>query len=277
MISTHGQSFFSIFSLLKAEHDETAAFSWECLSLAWGGCSRRKAWANNSHWRRHPYCQEHRSRSSYPAFSSVARKCSGWNMLSFETVAAPNKPHRADCPGQGSQRFRLSVHIQSFGKGTCSQLLRKWSRMWHRVYSLQWSYRKTTWTHTHTELWGASDEQIVGISIESELGSCVLQRRGRLILENCMLHCLPHSLDHLSVWFRSIFRQWNFSFSSKRLSKLPGLLQVAIAVAGGQVSVEGTVIMGGPKAVSVMNPLRKLGNTRVLYHQSKLVFWFCVQ
>lgn len=63
----------------------------------------------------------------------------------------------------------------------------------------------------------------------------------------------------------------------KALSKIPGLLQVAIAVAGGQVSVEGTVIMGGPKAVSVMNPLRKLGNTRVLYHQSKLVFWFCVQ
>ncbi|GBG80258.1 hypothetical protein CBR_g30624 [Chara braunii] len=103
-----------------------------------------------------------------------------------------------------------------------------------------------------------ANAHLVNLSIKSELGSCILHKKGRLIIEACALECIEHPLEHLSCPIVTVREE-----SIRRL----GSRKDAIVV------VE-TRIEGGEKAVKTSEGLM-LQHVRAIWGSAS-VFWFSV-
>lgn len=100
----------------------------------------------------------------------------------------------------------------------------------------------------------------MNLTIQAELGSCLLHRKGRLTVEGCFLKCAEHPLEHLCC---PIVSTADEEFPSE-ISKVRS-----------DVSVVETRIEGGCGAVKVSGSL-ELQQVRVMYARAALVFWFTV-
>ncbi|GAB2226529.1 hypothetical protein Droror1_Dr00022339 [Drosera rotundifolia] len=105
--------------------------------------------------------------------------------------------------------------------------------------------------------------KISNLTVKAELGCCLLHRRGRLIIDGCILQCESDPLDYLS-------------FPIVSTASSPRLLQPLIKSQTDGVTVSGTRIEGGAKAISIRGTLA-LQRVRATYGQASISFWFDVE
>lgn len=111
-----------------------------------------------------------------------------------------------------------------------------------------------------------STSKLSNLTVKAELGCCLLHRKGRLIIDGCVLQCESNPLDYLSCPIVC-----TASSQSDKLLPAP--------VKGGYtdgVSVSQTRIEGGAKAVVTSEDLA-LQHVRVIYARTALFFWFDVE
>ncbi|KAK9157327.1 hypothetical protein Scep_003901 [Stephania cephalantha] len=112
--------------------------------------------------------------------------------------------------------------------------------------------------------------KISNLTVKAELGCCLLHRKGRLIIERCILQCDEHPLDYLSCAIVSTANEVDpYSVAASTVTE-------SITTRGGSinsVSVSRTQIEGGAKAVSTSGSL-VLQRVRVIYTRATLLFWF---
>lgn len=109
-----------------------------------------------------------------------------------------------------------------------------------------------------------STSKLSNLTVKAELGCCLLHRKGRLIIDGCVLQCESNPLDYLSCPIVC-------TASPDKLLPSP--------VKGGYtdgVSVSQTRIEGGAKAVLTSEDLA-LQHVRVIYTRTALFFWFDVE
>ncbi|KAH7387247.1 hypothetical protein KP509_16G012400 [Ceratopteris richardii] len=105
----------------------------------------------------------------------------------------------------------------------------------------------------------SASSRVANLTILAELGTCLLHRKGSLVVENCALRCREHPLEHLSCAIVSTADAVPTSFMLHRNG----------------VSVVETKIEGGKEAVRTSGNL-VLQEVRVVYARAALVFWFNV-
>eukprot|EP00250_Pteridium_aquilinum_P000200 c10228_g1_i1 orf=35-898(+) len=105
----------------------------------------------------------------------------------------------------------------------------------------------------------SASSRVANLTILAELGSCLLHRKGSLIVESCALRCGEHPLEHLSCAIVSTADAVPSCFTMRQNG----------------VSVIETKIEGGKEAVRTYGSL-VLQEVRVVYARAALVFWFNV-
>jgi len=100
--------------------------------------------------------------------------------------------------------------------------------------------------------------------VKAELGCCLLHRKGRLIIDGCVLQCESNPLDYLSCPIVCTASPDSLSSSSVKGGYTDG------------VSVSQTRIEGGAKAILTSEDLA-LQHVRVIYARTALFFWFDVE
>ncbi|GAB2280139.1 F-box protein skip5 [Dionaea muscipula] len=105
--------------------------------------------------------------------------------------------------------------------------------------------------------------KISNLTVKAELGCCLLHRSGRLIIDGCVLQCESDPLDYLSFPIVS-------TASGSKLFEPPPIKSQADGV-----TVSGTRIEGGAKAISIMGTLA-LQRVRATYGRASIFFWFDV-
>ncbi|MCO5583503.1 hypothetical protein L7F22_037414 [Adiantum nelumboides] len=105
----------------------------------------------------------------------------------------------------------------------------------------------------------SASSKVANLTIIAELGSCLLHRKGCLLVEGCALRCNEHPLEHLSCAIVSTADAVPSTFTLQ----------------GNGVSVIETKIEGGKEAVKTYGSL-VLQEVRVVYARAALVFWFNV-
>ncbi|KAL8172332.1 hypothetical protein V2J09_024136 [Rumex salicifolius] len=103
--------------------------------------------------------------------------------------------------------------------------------------------------------------KISNLTVRAELGCCLLHRKGRLIIDNCLLQCESNPLDYLSCPIVTT------AISPKLFTTLP------LKAQGDSVAVSCTRIEGGAKAVLTSGNLA-LQRVRVIYARASVLFWF---
>uniref|UniRef100_M0ZXK5 SKIP5 n=1 Tax=Solanum tuberosum TaxID=4113 RepID=M0ZXK5_SOLTU len=105
--------------------------------------------------------------------------------------------------------------------------------------------------------------KLANLTVRTELGCCLLHRRGKLTIDGCILQCESNPLDHLSYAIIS---------TAGAAEVIPSALKTC----SNGVSVLKTRIEGGAKAVLTSGTL-SLQRVRVIYTRTSLFFWFEVE
>ncbi|XP_022966937.1 F-box protein SKIP5 isoform X1 [Cucurbita maxima] len=106
--------------------------------------------------------------------------------------------------------------------------------------------------------------KLSNLTVKAELGCCLLHRKGRLIIDGCVLQCESNPLDYLSCPIVCTASPDKLSSSSVKGGYADG------------VSVSQTRIEGGAKAILTSEDLA-LRHVRVIYARTALFFWFDVE
>ncbi|KAF7824702.1 F-box protein SKIP5 [Senna tora] len=106
--------------------------------------------------------------------------------------------------------------------------------------------------------------KLANLTVRTELGCCLMHRKGRLTIDGCLLQCESNPLDFLSCPIVSTANSSEVVLPSSKKSNSDG------------VFVSQTRIEGGSKAVLTIGDLA-LQRVRVMYARASVLFWFDVE